>query len=258
MITARVQVAAPYRACRDEIENLHRHFDVRGIPIHSGRNLIKTMTMIDPGGGTMEVAVKSFKIPARPQGFVYASFRPSKAWRSMSYARKLLDLKIETPEPVACIEYTGSGCLRHSYYVCRYWPHDHDLTAVLYGGSALGPSTDRLLEQLVRFTFRQHQKGVAHLDYNPGNLLCRARGSSFEFALVDLNRLRFAPLELKARISGLVRLTSELDYLRIIGKRYAELYGADADEFCRRLEKTYLRFVADRRRMKSVKSLLRR
>ena len=125
--------------------------------------------------------------------------------------------------PVACIEYEDYRCLRRSYYVCRHWPHDQDLTALLYRGVPSGADARALLEALAQFTAAQHDRGVLHLDYNPGNILVRSENDGFEFALVDLNRLRFRPLNIGDRISGLVRLTTRDDCLRIIGRRYARL-----------------------------------
>ena len=254
---ARMSVGERYRDYYGTIVELHRHFDRRGTTIHAGRNLIKVMNITSPGGGSIRIAAKAFKTPMWPRGFVYAHLRRSKARRSMIHARKLLDMGIDTPDPVACIEYDVSGCLRHSYYVCRYWRHDHDLTGLLYAGAPSGAKLDVLLEQLVRFTFLQHQKGVFHLDYNPGNILVRSRGRDFEFALVDLNRLHFGIPNLEPRIAGLVRLTNVADYLRIIGRQYAKLCGADPEDFCRRLEAAHLEFVCRRRRMRRVKALFR-
>ena len=202
--------------------------------------------------------MKAFRIPARPRGFVYARLRPSKARRSMTNAERLVALGIGTPEPVACIEYEESGCLRDSYYVCRYWPPGLDLTALLYRGVSGGPEVAPLLDELARFTLRQHDKGVLHLDYNPGNILARKGEGGFEFALIDLNRLRFKRVDIDDRISGLVRLTSVLDYLRLIGRRYAERYGADPIDFCRRLEAAHARHMRRRRTVKAFKSSLRR
>lgn len=258
MASPRVHVGEPYRAYRSGIVDLHRSFGHRGVTIHSGRNLIKIVTVTHTGCEPLEVAVKAFQVPARPRGFVYAHFRRSKALRSMLHARKLREMGIDTPDPVASIEYHDSGCLRHGYYVCRYWPHDQDLTTLLYGGATLGSGMTGLLDELARFTFVQHQKGVLHLDYNPGNILARSKGKGFDFALVDLNRLRFVHPDLEARMDALIRLTNVADYLRVIGRRYAGLYGADPEDFCRRLARRHLRFVAGRRRMKAVKSLLRR
>ena len=242
----RIRVREPYRAWGCRIGELNRRLGADGVTLHSGRNVIKTATLSVPVGESIEVAIKAFRVPDRLRGFIYARLRPSKARRSMAYAEKLLQLGIRTPDPVACIEYEDAGCLRESYYICRYWPADVDLTELLYRGDTIEERTDSLLKQLARFTFLQHDKGVQHLDYNPGNVLTRSTGASFEFALVDLNRLRFGSLDMDDRISGLVRLTTSIDYLRIIGRQYADMYRVDGRDFCRRLETAYRWFVERR------------
>ena len=258
MTSVRIRIRDPYRSYGSRIRDLHWALDAGGVTLHSGRNLIRTATISEPSGGSIEVAVKAFRVPARLRGFVYARIRPSKAWRSMAHAERLLELGIGTPDPVACIECEYAGCLRESYYICRYWPPDFDLTGLLYRGGSADGRTEPLLEQLARFTFRQHDKGVLHRDYNPGNILVRTRGESFDFALVDLNRLRFDSLDVDDRISGIVRLTTSIEYLGIIGRQYANLYGVDTASFCRRLEVAYLRFMERRRTLNRIKSWIRR
>lgn len=259
MVTGcRAQVADAYRAYRDRIADPPRLLAGEGVVLHSGRNLIKKVTLTSPGCEPLEVAVKAFRVPAWLRGFVYAHLRPSKARRCMIHAQKLLEMGIGTPDPVACIEYREAGALRESYYVCRYWPADVDLMEVLYGGTRGGPDTDALLEQLARFTYQQHQQGILHLDYNPGNILASTRRGAIDLALVDLNRLRFKQPDPDDRISGLVRLTTNTSCLRTIGRRYAELQGADPESFCRRLEDAHARFRRARRARKNVKSWLRR
>lgn len=258
MTACRVRVADAYRPWRDRIADLPRTLAGRGVVLHSGRNLIKKVTLTNPGGDPLEVAVKAFRTPAKPQGFVYAHLRPPKARRCMVYAQKLLEKGISTPDPVACIEYRESGFLKESYYVCRYWPADLDLMALLYDGAPGGRDTDALLEQIARFTHLQHQQGVLHLDYNPGNILARTRRGAIDLSLVDLNRLRFKRPDIDDRISGLVRLTTRVPYLRTIGRKYADIHGADPESFCRRLEEAHVRFRRGRRTMKKLKSWVRR
>ena len=229
----------------------------RGDTLHSGRNLIKRLRITSTEGESIEVCVKAFAVPARLQGFVYSHVRRSKALRCISNATTLLEKGVDTPDPIACIEFREYGCLRRSHYVSRYWHHDYDLRALLYRGVSNSRATHALLEQLAAFTATQHDQGVMHLDYNPGNILVRARGGGFDFSLVDLNRLRFKHLGINDRISGLVRLTTIAEYLRIIGGRYATLYGVDPDDFCRRLEAAQRRFATRRRRMKRIAGLLR-
>ena len=93
----------------------------------------------------------------------------------MEHAERLVKLGIGTPEPVASIEYEDAGCLRESYYICRYWPSDVDLKGLLYRGDSFGADKGPLLQQLAGFTLLQHDNGVLQPDYNPGNILVRSR-----------------------------------------------------------------------------------
>ena len=256
MTSVRVRICEPYRELGDQIAELPRSLDHRGVTLHARRNLIKRLCITSPEGQSIDVVVKAFAVPARLRGFVYAHVRRPKASRCMSNATRLLEKGIHTPDPIACIEYHDFGCLRQSHYVSRYWHHDYDLTALLYRGISHGPGAHALLEQLALFTAAQHDRGVQHLDYNPGNILVRTRGDGFDFSLIDINRLRFKQLGLKDRISGLVRLTTITEHLRTIGRRYAMLYGMDPDDFCRRLAVAHHRFVTKRRRTKRLASLL--
>lgn len=253
-----MRIREPYRSCGSRIEALARCPDAKGATLHASRNLIRTATFVGAGGEAIEVAVKAFRVPSRAQGFIYARLRPSKAFRSMEHAERLVKLGIGTPEPVASIEYEDAGFLRDSYYICRYWPSDVDLRGLLYGGESFGADMEPLLEQLAGFTLLQHDNEVFHLDYNPGNILVRSREEGFDFALVDLNRLRFKALAIDERISALVRLTTSVDHLRTIGRSYAVMHGTDSNRFCRRLERSHLRFLRRRRTMKWFKSRLRR
>ena len=255
---ARICIGNAYIAWCAQIRELPGRIDDDGVTLHSGRNLIKTLTLSSPDCDSIEVVVKAFAVPARLRGFVYTNLRRSKALRSMVNAQKLLEKGISTPDPVACIEYRHAGCLRRSYYVCRYWRHDYDLTALLYRGVSCGSNTKALLEQLARFTAAQHDHGVLHCDYNPGNILVRSKDGGFDFSVIDLNRLRFKPLDMNDRISGLVRLTTVPEYSRVIGRQYARVCGIDPGEFCRVLEEKQHRFVVGRRRMKRMTSLFRR
>ena len=257
MTAVRIRVAEPYRAYHDQVAELPGSLARRGVTLHSGRNLIKRLSIARAGGDSIEVVVKAFALPGAMRGFMCAHLRRSKALRCLINAKRLLEMGVGTPAPIACIEHREFQCLRQSYYVSRYWRHDYDLTALLYRGVSPGPDTHVLLEQLARFTAEQHDRGVLHLDYNPGNILVRARGGSFDFALVDLNRLRFTHLDMQDRISGLVRLTTIADYMRIIGRHYASLCGTDPDDFCRRLEADQRRFVTRRHRLKRMLALLK-
>ena len=257
MTDVRVHIAEPFRTYRQSIGELPDRLPDQGATLHAARNLIKTLTITSPGRESIDVAVKAFAVPARLRGFVYAHLRCSKALRSMRNAQKLLELGIATPEPVACIEHRESACLTHSYYVCRYWKQNYDLAALLYRDDPQDADTDRLLAQLARYTNAQHNRGVQHYDYNPGNILVRVTATGYEFALVDLNRLRFRHMDTGDRIDGLVRLTNMTGHLRSLGRQYAALRGVDPDDFCRRLQHAHDRFTIRRHRMKKILSMFK-
>ena len=148
-----MHIREAYRSYGGGIGGLHRCLGTQGITLHSGRNVIKTATLGDPPDESIEIAVKAFRVPDRLRGFIYARLRPSKARRSMAHAKRLLELGVGTPDPVVCIERENAGFLRESYYICRYWPPDIDLTELLYRKGSLGEGTDALLKQLARFSF---------------------------------------------------------------------------------------------------------
>ena len=257
MTTVRVHIAKRFRDYRESIAELPDRLPRQGATLHVARNLVKTLTITSPRRESVDVAVKAFAVPAWPKGFIYAHLRRSKALRSMRNAQKLLELGINTPEPVACIEHHHSACLTHSYYVCRYWRQNYDLAALLYRGDSQNADTDRLLAQLAEFTNAQHNRGVRHRDYNPGNILVRATGSSYDFALVDLNRLRFRHMDAGDRIEGLVRLATQTEHLGTLGRQYATLCAINPDEFCRKLQHAHHRFTVRRQRAKRILSMFK-
>ena len=257
MNAARTQIGECYQDYRDQIDDLPRRLADQGTILHSGRNVVKRMAIASPGCESLDVAVKAFRIPDRPRGFIYATLRQSKARRCMIFGQKLREMGVSTPDPVACIEYEEFACLRGSYYVSRYWKPDCDLVALLYREAPTELDMNALLGALARFTFLQHERGVVLPDYNPGNILARKREGIFEFSLVDLNRLRFEIPDLEVRIDALIRLATVAEYLEVIGREYAAMYGAEPEGFCRKLERAQLRFRARRRATKRVKSLFR-
>ena len=179
-------ISEPFMVHCKQISELHKNFYQQGLLLYSGRNTIKKMTIEQAGEEPIEIVVKSFEIPSPIQGFLKANFMQSKARNSIINAERLLDKGILTPDPIASIEQLKLSCIRRSYYICKYWYNNYDLGALLYRGEAQELNTQTLLENLVRFTVQQHDNGILHLDYNPGNILVRAQENRLKFALVDL------------------------------------------------------------------------
>ncbi len=257
MIKSQVHIEELYKSYHHEIVQLPHILQGEGVTLHSGRNIIKKITLSIQNLPSLDVTIKSFSLPLWPQGLIYTYGRPSKAVRCMDHARKLLDLKVPTPDPIAFLEYRKFECLRQSYYICRYHPHDFNLASLLQGGVSHGPKTEDLFNDFVQFTFQLHEKGVFHLDYNPGNILVTEKEGSFEFSIVDINRLCFQTMDMNDRISCLVRVTSIVDFIRIIGEKYAKIYGVNEKDFCHKLEKSFFQFKSQRRRLQKIKSWFR-
>ncbi len=241
MNSVKFSVSEPFQAYYDQIADIPINYQ-HGSTLQSGRNLIKKLKISKTGGETVEIVVKSFAIPSRFKGFINSNFLQTKAKKSFLNAEYLLNLGITTPEPIACIERVTFKCIKESFYVCRFWYHNYNLGDFLYSGVSSGVDTQLLLECLAKFTAEQHNKGILHLDYNPGNILARFKDGCFSFALVDLNRVRITNIGKRDRIRGLVRLTPVSETIRIIGKEYSNQVGYNPDEFCSRLEAEHRRF----------------
>ncbi|MXZ50590.1 MAG: hypothetical protein F4Z09_07295 [Rhodobacteraceae bacterium] len=225
--------------------------------LHNERNLIKKMTITNDDGKSIQVVVKAFKTLGLLRGFIDFNFRNSKAKRSMNNAIRILELGILTPDPIGCIECLEFNSVRQCYYISRYWEQNYDLDSLLYRGNSNKQISQIILRELAKFTAKQHDCGILHLDYNPGNILTRLQGDKVDFCLVDLNRLKFTHLGLKERISGLVRLSLCPDKMRIIGIHYANFTGMEQASFCRQLDQAYSQFWKKRIRLKRILSILK-
>ena len=59
---------------------------------------------------------------------------------------------------------------------------------------------------LAEFVARMHEASVHHADLTPGNVLLQPVGDGFAHLLVDLNRMRFAPVSLRTGLAALAKL----------------------------------------------------
>lgn len=253
----RIQVTEPYKPYQSQVTELPEKIICGGETLNIGRNLTKKISISNANGKSIDVVVKSFAIPNRIRGYIDTKFRQSKALRSKNNAERLLEMGVQTPDPIACIEKLKFHCLHQSFYISRYWDHNYDLGSFLYRGVSSGANTQVLLYEISRFTAKQHELGIKHLDYNPGNILTRSNGDSFEFCLVDLNRLRFTNLSREDRITGLVRLSTSAEYMKTIGSHYAVFSRTDPVEFCRLLKEKHTQFWSRRIRLKRILKILK-
>ncbi|MCY4186085.1 MAG: hypothetical protein OXC82_00675 [Rhodobacteraceae bacterium] len=255
--TIRTSLADHYKSYYSQISLLPAMITCNGEILHDERNLAKKTIMTNDEGNSIHIVVKRFRTPGWLRGYVDLNLRISKALRSMNNANRLLELGILTPDPIGCIECLEFNCMRQSYYISRFWEQNYRLSTLLYQGISSGVDQQIIIGELASFTAKQHDRGILHLDYNPGNILTRLEGDKIEFALVDLNRIRFGRLGWKERISGLVRLTLLPEKMRMMGKYYSEIYGVDQEKFCRELEQAHRQFWNRRDRLKKILGILK-
>ncbi|MCX6222339.1 MAG: tyrosine protein kinase [Bacteroidia bacterium] len=216
-------IAPGYEILEGWVKALPERFNQDGTTIFKDRNEVKVFH--EQG---YELNVKAFKLPNLINRYVYVYLRGSKAARSFRNALRFLDYGASTPMPVAWVECLEGGKLRESYYVSLNYKTDFDLRAVLNHQVA---DSKNILAQWVRFTWsRLHKNEIYHLDYSPGNTLIQKVDGNYQFAVVDLNRMKFLPVGFKMGIRNFRQLDTDEENLRLIASEYAALCGESAEK----------------------------
>lgn len=184
------------------------------------RNIIKIIKI-----DTINLNIKAFKIPNIVNQIVYNFFRKSKAQRSYEYAEKLLKMGVGTPKPIAFFEFKTPLLFKKSFYVSEQL--ECDLTYRELTTDFSIPDYDTILRAFTRFTFSLHEKGINFLDHSPGNTLIKKNGDTYDFYLVDLNRMNFGPLDFETRIKNFTRLTIHKSMVEVMSDEYAKCTGED-------------------------------
>lgn len=206
------------------LNKLPELFLISGNTIYKGRNTIKTFEV-----EKYSLNVKSFKIPHLLNQFVYATFRESKAKRSYSYAQRLLKLGIDTPAPIAYMEYKRPLLLKNSLYVSEHINVDGQLRVLQYGTI---DEHIQLITAFAKFTAKVHKLKVLHLDYSSGNIMYTHKSDKFKFYLVDLNRMEFdKEIGEKKAAHNFRRLWGSDEMITLFARIYAEERGFDKDDF---------------------------
>lgn len=212
-----------YNDLKDIILSIPDLFEKSNEVVAKGRNTIK---IIETNG--VRLNIKSFKIPNFVNRFAYKYARPSKAKRSFEYGSKLLAMGINTPEPVAYIEYTNLFGLTSSYYISIHEECDYTFRELI--GRDINEIKDVLVE-FTRFTYKFHLNGVYFIDHSPGNTLIKETDEGYEFSLVDLNRTIFykEPLNIELGVKNFYRLGSTPEMVEVMAKEYADLRSVSPD-----------------------------
>lgn len=216
----RYQIAPGFELLKDWIINLPEYFPNNGQSIFKSRNEIKIFNT-----GKFQLNVKAFRVPNWINRFVYVYLRKSKAERSYKYARKLFSLDIPTPGAVGYAECVAWGLLRRSFYVSIHFQYDFTLREVL---NYEIPDREEILRLWTRFTYHKlHMNNIYHHDYSPGNTLIRKSDKTYEFSIIDLNRMSFRKINFTLGIRNFRQLDTDGQTLQLLASEYAKLRGED-------------------------------
>ncbi len=199
------------------------NFSKKGEYVTKGdRNVIKRVQL----EGTI-FNIKKFKTPNVFQSIVYQFLRKSKAKRSYEYASKLIGFGINTPFPVGYLE-VFSGGLKESFYISKHINYDFDFRELIHNPKF--KNRNEILRQFTKFTFKLHENGINFLDHSPGNtLIVDNEGNNYEYYLIDLNRMRFEPMDFNARMHNFRRLWLSKTMIKVMAEEYATLYTKPVD-----------------------------
>jgi tRNA A-37 threonylcarbamoyl transferase component Bud32 len=204
---------------KNDLDTIIYNFDTEGKPFgNQERNSLK---LFDLEG--LIINVKSFRIPNIVNQIAYKFLRKSKAQRSFEYAKKLQNLNIGTPQPIAYYEFKTFILFKKSYYISEQL--DCDLTYRELTKDLKYPNHEAILRAFTRFTYRLHENNVLFLDHSPGNTLIKKIENDYEFYLVDLNRMKFEPMSFEDRIKNFARLTIHKSMVEIMSDEYSKCVG---------------------------------
>jgi hypothetical protein len=219
------KVISPYYIDKTSaIDAIINNFETSGEPFRNkGRNSLKLFEL----DGLM-INVKSFRVPNFINKIAYRFLRMSKAQRSFEYANKLIDLNIGTPQPIAYYEYKTTFFFNKSYYISVQ--QDCDLTYRELTKDAHYLDHENILRAFTRFTYNLHENKVNFLDHSPGNTLIKKVNGSYEFYLVDLNRMNFESMSFEKRIKNFAKLSTCKHMITVMSNEYAKCIGQDSKE----------------------------
>ena len=220
----KVYTTPEFAAQREFIATLPERFERgEGKVIYDGRNQLREFTN---NGVTM--VVKSFCLPKFINRIAYAWFRSSKAERSLEYAQLLLNNGIATPAPIGYVTERKGLLFGRSYFASvksDYTYNFYDISRAAF------PQRIKYLTAVAETTARMHECGFLHKDYSAGNLLMKELpDGTIRVEIIDLNRMRFHPIDLEEGAKNFDRLPMDDQVIRIMAKPYAAYRKMNEDE----------------------------
>lgn len=201
--------------------DLPKTFDGMEGVLRDYRNVIK---IVDIEG--VKLVIKNFRGMYFFNRLAYSLFRKSKAVRSYEYSVRLQNNGIRTPEHVSWLNSYKAGLLTESFFVSVFcaWP---TLEQLMKTFNESDERQVRILRELARFAHRLHGLGIYHRDFSAGNILVDERNGQVEFALLDLNRVRFGKVRSGVRNFSTLQLPPTA--MELLLRAYAGESGDNPD-----------------------------
>ncbi|PHR70379.1 MAG: hypothetical protein COA66_12400 [Arcobacter sp.] len=227
--------------------DIKNYFSENQNTIHKARNELKIISYND-----VSTVVKAFRVPNILNQVVYAYVRNSKAKKSFLNAQKLQDLNINTPEPIAYIEFYNNLLFKESFFIAKEYKYDFTIREPLRNLEL--KNAELILKQFVHFTYNLHKNGVYHKDYSAGNILVLKKDeNTYEFSIVDINRMEFKKVDLTLGLDNFAKLWLDDANLVLIAKEYAKVAKEDENnciEILKKADKKLKDFVLFKRKIR--------
>lgn len=180
------QIRKEFTHLRDVVFDLPHCTDCVITVMQDNRNVV---TRIETPQG--EFVLKDFRGMYFTNRLAYSFFRKSKAIRSFENSARLNSMGIQTPQPVAWIDEYSFGFLKRSIFVSTFFQYK-TLQQFMFERQDQGDVYKKeLLNALASFALKLHRRGILHDDFSIGNIFVIPVEGGYDFALTDLNRMRF-------------------------------------------------------------------
>ncbi|MDR0982272.1 MAG: lipopolysaccharide kinase InaA family protein [Culturomica sp.] len=232
---------------KEFIDRIPEFFETEGEVLYKSRNTIKIFAT-----GDLRLNVKRYRMPSFINRIVYSFFKRTKADKAFYNSNEVITKGFETPASVAFIEDYSYKLLGYSYYVSLQIDDAEEIRNYYYGPLS---GNEKLYSAFARYSAQLHKNGIYHLDYSPGNVLINTTDNSFNFILVDINRMKFMKVSPKLGCRNFRRMFGNDDVYKFIAAEYASETGIDRD-FCEkwilRYKNRFLRYSAGKKAFKKM------
>ncbi|HZL12239.1 MAG TPA: lipopolysaccharide kinase InaA family protein [Prolixibacteraceae bacterium] len=249
-MNTKIFVNSKFSLLDDFIKQIPDDFSSIGNEIYNGRNEVRRVNVQG-----LELTIKYFRKVTLANRYIYATFRKSKGQRAFEHSVQLLDLEVNTPEPIAYVDCYRNGKLEKSFYVSLFTNYKSLREIIAQPIS----ESEELIKAFARFACRIHRAGVFHEDYNIDNVLYLFKENKYDFTVIDNNRMRFSDYSFGKAIRNLKRLSLPVEWIGIFTAEYArESNSSDLKTLNLIVGYRYLYLfrISIRKRMKNVARML--